>query len=275
MAAVSHQITLRPHRWHVQQDGPPDAPLLLLIHGAGGATQTWRHVFPLLICAGYRVVAMDLPGQGYTRCGARHRCGLDAMAQDLAALAESEGWSPAAVVGHSAGGALALRLAELPAFSGCGVVVVNAALARFDGVAGWLFPQLARALAVAPGVSQIFAATASTPSRVRKLVANTGSDLSDDDLRFFRRLVADSDHVDGTLTMMSQWSVDGLVDRLPANPARVLFIVADGDKAVPPRVSLDAAARLTRSSIQRMPGGHLVHEEAPQAVVDRIRAFLA
>ena len=40
------------------------------------------------------------------------RLGLDAMAEDLAALLADQGWQPQAIIGHSAGAALALRLAE-------------------------------------------------------------------------------------------------------------------------------------------------------------------
>ena len=39
-------------------------PAVVLIHGLGDEADTWRHVFPLLVAAGYRVVAPDLPGFG-------------------------------------------------------------------------------------------------------------------------------------------------------------------------------------------------------------------
>ncbi len=85
---------------------------------AGGATQSWRGVFPLL-AAQARVVAVDLPGQGFTQLGARMRCGLDHMAEDLWSLCRYEGWQPAVIVGHSAGAAIALRMAELGACNRC------------------------------------------------------------------------------------------------------------------------------------------------------------
>jgi len=39
-------------------------PTVVLIHGLGDEADTWRHVFPPLVTAGYRVVAPDLPGFG-------------------------------------------------------------------------------------------------------------------------------------------------------------------------------------------------------------------
>jgi len=39
-------------------------PVVVLIHGLGDEADTWRHVFPALADAGYRVLAVDLPGFG-------------------------------------------------------------------------------------------------------------------------------------------------------------------------------------------------------------------
>ena len=48
-----------PHRWHVQVLG--EGPTVLLLHGAGGATHSWRGLAPLL-ATDHRVVMLDLPG---------------------------------------------------------------------------------------------------------------------------------------------------------------------------------------------------------------------
>lgn len=266
MAEHSRFILHRPHRWHVQEAG--SGPLILLIHGAGGATQSWRGVFPLL-AATARVVAVDLPGQGFTQLGARMRCGLDHMAEDLWSLCRYEGWQPAVIVGHSAGAAVALRMAELGACDR--VVGVNAALGNFKGVAGWLFPMLARALALSPVTAGLFAASV-TEQSVRGLIRGTGSSIDAVGIGFYRRLASDRAHVDGTLAMMAQWRLDGLLRRLPDNPARAVLIVGDRDLAVPPATSREAAARMRAARVVTMPGrGHLAHEEDPERVVAIIR----
>jgi magnesium chelatase accessory protein len=51
--------------------GDPEAPVALLVHGAGAATHSFRGLIPLL-SGHYRVIAIDLPGHGFTR-GARRR----------------------------------------------------------------------------------------------------------------------------------------------------------------------------------------------------------
>ncbi len=271
MSDYSRFVLHRPHRWHVQEAGQGD--LLLLIHGAGGATQSWRGLFPILART-HRIVAVDLPGQGFTQLGARQRCGLDHMAEDLLSLARYEGWKPRAIIGHSAGSAIALRMAELGAVPGGQIVGINAALANFRGVAGWLFPMLAKTLALSPFTAGLFAA-ATTETTVRNLIKGTGSNIDAAGIGFYLRLASDRDHVDGTLAMMAQWRLDGLLRRLPSIRNRTTLIVTDGDLAVPPATSAEAAKLLPNAQVIHIPrSGHLVHEEDAQGVADLILAEL-
>lgn len=189
------------------------------------------------------------------------------MATDIARLCAQEGWAPDVIVGHSAGCAVALRLAE-PDLSPRGqaplVIGINAALAQFKGLAGLLFPVMAKALAALPFTASLFSGASSNPARVKALIGSTGSDLDAEGLDLYRRLVGNRNHVDGTLLMMSQWSLDPLLARLPEHPSRVHFIVGDRDATVPPDVPEKAAARMRNATIHRMPGlGHLAHEERP------------
>lgn len=258
MAALSRQVLSRPHRWHVQAAG--EGPTILLIHGAGGATQSFRHLFPILSRTAH-VVAIDLPGQGFTQLGARTRCGLDPMAEDLLALLRQEGITPDLIVGHSAGAAIALRLTELGLRPQHGVVAINAALGNFKGVAGWLFPAMAKVLAITPFSAEFFSAT-TTPSSVRNLINGTGSTLGPDGIDHYLRLARDPGHVGATLAMMAQWELDPLLARLPDIAAHVHLIVGENDTAVPPQTSLDAAGLLSQAVLTRLPRlGHLAHEE--------------
>ena len=50
-------------RWHVQMAGT--GPVLILVHGTGASTHSWRHMLPLL-AQRFTVVAADLPGHGFT-----------------------------------------------------------------------------------------------------------------------------------------------------------------------------------------------------------------
>lgn len=267
--AQSRFIDARPHRWHVQEAGT--GPTLLLLHGAGGATQSWRNLFPLLT-ARFHTLAVDLPGQGFTRCGARHRLSLARMSEDLAHLIAQEGWHIDLLVGHSAGGALALDLARR--IRPRGVVGLNAALGKFDGIAGWLFPLMAKALALNPLAATLLTRMPNGPARVRELLEATGSRFDDRTLDLYTRLAADRTHVAGTIAMMAQWNIDSLLGQLGSIPCPVLLLAGARDGTVPPEVSRSAAERLPQGRAQILPDlGHLMHEEAASLVADEIFAF--
>jgi len=89
--------------------GPPSGAPLVLVHGLGGCAANWVDTAPLL-AARRRVLVPELPGHGgSTPLPAVPN--LAVFADRVAAVAEREGMLPAAFVGHSLGGVVALRLA--------------------------------------------------------------------------------------------------------------------------------------------------------------------
>ena len=82
---------------------------VLLVHGLGGAAGNWVALAPLLLPE-RRLLVPELPGHGGSS-PLPAAPSLNAYADPLASLLEHEGAPPAAVVGHSLGGAIALRLA--------------------------------------------------------------------------------------------------------------------------------------------------------------------
>ncbi|MEM9551469.1 MAG: alpha/beta fold hydrolase BchO [Pseudomonadota bacterium] len=266
--AWSRQVLSPPHRWHVQEAGSGET--LILLHGTGGSCHSFRDLLPDL-ARSYHVVAVDLPGQGFTRLGARHRSGLAHVSHDLATLVRDQGWSPRALVGHSAGAAVALALLEhLP---GAPMIIgLNPALSNFDGLAGIMFPAMAKLLALSPFSAAMFATSSGRYDTVRQLIRGTGSDLPREGIELYRRLVANREHVDGTLLMMAQWSLDALRRDLPNVTSDCLFIAGQNDRAVPSSTSDAAAARMQNASVHHLADlGHLVHEEDPELIASLIR----
>lgn len=267
----SRMIRCRPHVWHVQSVG--HGPDVLLLHGAAASGHSFHRLMAHL--PGYRLIAPDLPGQGYTRAGGHLRMGLDAMADDLGALCADQDWRPVAIIGHSAGAAVALRMAEIMPRPPRAVVGINAALGPFDGFAGWLFPKLARAMATGPFAAAVVTKLSSSRPQVARLLTGMGSPLDAEGVEMYRRLVSRTRHIEGTLGMMAQWQLEPLLERLPQITVPTLLITAAGDKAVPPRVSAEATERLPRARHVALPRwGHLVHEEAPEEVAAQILPFL-
>ncbi|BCB76456.1 alpha/beta hydrolase [Phytohabitans flavus] len=94
---------------HVVRDGSREAPVLLLIHGSGFSSGTWKPVVPAL-AEHHHVVRVDLPGCGQSPPAPSYD--VPAQARRVAAMLDDLGLRPAAVVGHSSGGYVATALAE-------------------------------------------------------------------------------------------------------------------------------------------------------------------
>jgi magnesium chelatase accessory protein len=192
----------------------------------------------------------------------------------LRALLDACGFVPTCVVGHSAGAAVAVRLAldgGLPA--DCTIVGLNAALLPFGGVAGALYAPLARLLAVAPVVPRLAAWRARDAVGIRRLIDATGSRLDDDGIAGYARLLSKPDHVAGVLAMMANWDLDALARDMPGLRQPLHLLVGERDRAVPPAQASVVARRVAGAQVHRLPGlGHLMHEEAPALLAERIVA---
>ena len=254
--------------WHVQVMG--SGPVVLLLHGTGAATHSWRDVAPLL-ARDFTVVAPDLPGHGFTETPGGDGLSLDGMAREVAALMQALGLAPEFVVGHSAGAAVALRLALDRGMGPGGVVSLNGALQPFPGSGGALFPMMARLLFLNPVAKQAFAWRASRPGGVARLIEGVGSKIDARGLAEYAALFSTTGHVAGALGMMARWDLVPLQGDLDRLAAPLTLVTAEGDKATPPSVSEAVHARLPSSTLIRLPGlGHLAHEEAPGTVADII-----
>jgi magnesium chelatase accessory protein len=266
-------------RWHVQRSGPgrPNAPALLLLHGTGAATHSWRDLLPRL-ARRFEVIAPDLPGHGFTAMPPPERLSLPGMAASLAGLLRTLGCAPAMLIGHSAGAAVAARIALDGGCTPAGVVGLNGAWLPPGGSAGRWFSPAARLLATGGAVlpAHLFARAAARGPLLERLLAATGSSLDSAGRSAYATLVSNPGHVAGTISMMAHWDVAGLADALPALRARLLLVVGERDRTVPPIQSAALAARVAGSRLVRLRGlGHLAHEEAPEAVIAELEGFAA
>lgn len=95
---------------HIEQAGKGEP--VVLLHGFGASTYSWRNVMPAL-AAGFRVVAIDLNGFGYTQrprtFGSYTREGQAAL---VLSVMDALGLDSVHLMGHSYGGGLSLFIAS-------------------------------------------------------------------------------------------------------------------------------------------------------------------
>ncbi len=266
--ASSHFVTAGGLRWHVQRMG--QGPLLLLVHGTGAATHSWRDLAPLL-AEHFTLVAPDLPGHGFTQTPPARGLSLPGMASALKALLGELQASPVLVLGHSAGAAILARLCLDGAIDPRALICLNGALLPLRGLAGHWFSPAAKLLAANPLVPRLFAWQANSPRAVERLVASTGSRLDGRGLELYRRLIATPGHVAATLGMMASWDLEPMVRELPHLRTPLILVVAERDGTVLPAEANRVQALIPGAETAHLPGlGHLAHEERPRLVADLV-----
>ncbi|MDC7784625.1 alpha/beta fold hydrolase [Rhodoplanes sp. TEM] len=257
--------------WHVQQLG--QGPVLLLLHGTGAATHSWRDLAPRL-AQHFTVVAPDLPGHGFTRSPDDSSLSLPGMAAAVRALLDVLAIRPDLVAGHSAGAAVLIRMALDGMIAPRGIVSINGALIPFRGVAGHTFAPIARVLAANTLTARLFAWWAEGHGPIRGILNSTGSTITADGEALYARLARNPGHVHAALTMMASWDLAPLTAELPRLDVPLLLIAGGRDGTVPPDESFQARDLVPGARVVCLRTlGHLAHEEKPAEIAGLIDEF--
>jgi pimeloyl-ACP methyl ester carboxylesterase len=107
----SHFAEVDGVRVHFQEAGESDAPVMVLIHGFASSNLVWSKVLLELADAGFRVIAPDLLGYGYSDKPKELDYTITRQAQMITGLMQQLGIEKAIVVGSSYGGAVAATIA--------------------------------------------------------------------------------------------------------------------------------------------------------------------
>jgi len=110
--------------------GESAGPAVLLVHGFGGSTFSWRLTVPALAAAGYRAVALDLANFGLSEKRWEADTSHPAQARRVLAVMDALGIEEATLVGHSMGGNVILHVAMLAPERVRALILVDAAAVR-------------------------------------------------------------------------------------------------------------------------------------------------
>jgi pimeloyl-ACP methyl ester carboxylesterase len=243
--------------------GPP----VVILHGLLGSARNWSS-FARQLGATRRVFALDLRNHGASPWA--DRMSYDQMADDVRAFLERRGLPTAAVIGHSMGGKVAMRLALAHGEQVDRLVVVDIApVAYRRGFHAYV--EAMRAL----DLSQI--------GRRSEADALLAEPIDDAGVRGFllQNLVSGKDRL--------AWRVplDALAANMPAImgfPERggierydgpALFVTGGRSDYVRPEHHAEILRLFPNAQIVTIPdAGHWVHAEAPQQFFEVVAAFL-
>lgn len=257
-------------QWHVQQLG--QGPCMLLLHGTGSGGFSWRGLLPSL-AQHFTVVVPDLPGHAFTSRGPEGALSLPGMSEGLCALLLKLNLSPRVLVGHSAGAAIAAHMVlHHPTItSNASLIGLNPAWLPLRGGASWLFGPAAKLAELNPLSAWATAKMAKQPGIVSRSLERTGSTLDAQGLDLYTRVLSNSGHVHGVLSMMAAWRLDPLASQLRDICNPVFMAVGTRDRTISPALAYEACLRMPQAECVMQEGlGHLAHEQDPQSMVQQI-----
>jgi putative magnesium chelatase accessory protein len=223
----------------------------------------------------FTVVAIDLPGHGFSSVVPTFTPSLPAVAAELSSLMDTLGLRPVVAIGHSAGAAVVARMTLDGPVEPQLVVGLAAALYPLRGLAqSWMLPA-AWLLSRSSLVAHLIALQAHSRDNVARLVSSTGSTLDAGGIDLYGRLASNPRHVAGLLALLSAWDLEPLYADLPRLRPRCLLLAGANDRAIPLLQQRQVAARIPGAHLHVVEGsGHLLHEEQPATIARLVLAEL-
>lgn len=254
----------------VLEAGPVAGPAVLFVHGWGVSAYLWRHNILPLAVAGYRVLAMDLPGHGLSDApSAPGSYTLGSFARSVRETMDACGVRRAALIGQSMGGKIVVRVAldtpervsQLLLFGPVG----------FGSIPPWHV--LARPLPMPPGELLAKFVPRAVVAIVQRRVYGKLGWFTERDVDEYWAPTQFPAIVRATFQMLREfaWNLwdEATLKRLHT-PTHVIF--GTRDRTVRPRAAAALAAQLPQGRLTWIQdGGHVVMEE----VAERINAMLA
>ena len=261
-AACSQFVQAGGIRWHVQTMG--EGPCLLLLHGTGSGSFSWRGLMPLL-SPYFQVIAPDLPGHAFTSRGPEGSLSLQGMSEGLRALLLQLNVTPSVIGGHSAGAAIAANmLLQQRTLANTQLIGFNPAWLPLPGLPSLIFRPAAKLAAINPISAWATAKLASKPAMIEKSISQTGSHLNAEGLALYQSVFSHSGHVHSVLNMMAAWQLNSLSSALCQIKNDVAIVVGTQDQTVPPSMAHEACKLMRQAQLFEQQGlGHLAHEEDP------------
>lgn len=255
-------------RWGRIGSGPP----LVFVHGTPFSSHVWRRIAPLL-AESRSVYFFDLLGYGRSDMREGQDVSLGVQNRVLAALLRHWDLASPDVVAHDFGGATALRCHLLDRADYCSLTLIDPVALR-----PWGSPFVQHVLAHE-------AAFAGLPAYIHRAILDAY--IAGAAFRSLPQSELDAYATPWTgpvgqagfyrqIAQMDQRYTDEIAALLPAMRTRVSILWGREDAWIPPQKGEQLAALIPGATLHLVPeAGHLVQEDAPEAVVAHVLRFIA
>lgn len=257
-------------RLHVRDDGPKDAPAILMLHGFGSSLHTWE-AWALALQGEHRVVRVDLPGSGLSPPDLTNSYTDKRSMALLVALLDQRGIERVTLVGNSLGGRIAWSFAAAHPERTDKLILISP-----DGFASpgfeygkapdvppllevmqYVLPKFLLRMNLEPSYGDAASLTPDTVDRYHDLMLAPGGRQA-------------------LLQRMKQTVLMPPEPILRSIKLPVLLLWGEKDAMIPFSNAKDYSGSLPNSRLVSFPAlGHVPHEEAPEESLAPVRAFLA
>lgn len=264
-------------RMFVQESGPSDGPPVLLVHGTGAWSETWRATLTALAAAGFHAVALDLPPFGYSQRPTEAGYSKAEQAARIVGVLDALQAPRAVLIGHSFGGGPTVEAALQVPGRIRGLVLVDAALGIVaDGERPAAPPAMVRAaLAFAPLRTSLVAAFLTNPSFTRRLLQGFVADpavATDERVAVYQRPLT----VWGSTAAVATWLPELIAPPAPSRSESaaayralampVVAIWGERDTITPLAQGEQLVRLVPHGRLEVLPGvGHIPQIESPDA----------
>jgi len=243
-------------------------PCVVFVHGALHDHSAWTLLARWCAHHGHGVLAVDLPGRGAG--DGPPLADIESLADWLLGVLDAAGVKQAALVGHSMGSLIALEAAARAPERATQLVMMGTAypMKVSDALLATALEQPLRAIDMVNAWSfSTFAAKPSFPG--------PGMWLHGSNRALMRRIQAGAP---GVNLFHREFTICNQYDGGAAAAARVrcpvALVLGASDQMTPPKAARDIATALN-ARVFTVPAGHNLMAEAPDAVLDALRAALA
>ena len=246
----------------------PDRPTVVFVHGALNDHSVWILQSRYFANHGFNVLAIDLPGHCKSAGDAPET--VEQAAQTVIALLDALGVQKAALVGHSLGSLIALEAAAQAPHRVSHLALLGTAFPMRVSAA------LLEAAVSAPmqGIDMVntfsHSMMAPPPSTL-----GPGTWLHGAGRALMRRVLASNTQVNVFYRSFKACdSYNNGQQAMPQVQCPTLFVLGDNDQMTPPKAAQSLVDLARQATVCRIAAGHALMEEAPDAVLDALWAFL-
>lgn len=264
-------------RMHYREQGPAEAPPLVLVHGFSASLHTWD-AWADRLDDEFRVVRLDLPGHGLTRAPEGYEASIEAYRGALKDFAEARGLDRFALAGSSMGGNVAWSYALAHPEDISALILVDAS--------GW--PETRAGLAEDPPIFKLLRNPELGPllrdldntALARQGLQNSFGDpsfVTDEMVDRYVELARAPGHREQLLAITLGFRSRDYAtpEKLAAITAPTLILHGDQDRLIPLQSGRDFEAAIPGSKLIIYEGvGHIPQEEVAERSAEDVRAFL-